>query len=558
MTAIPGRWIFLASAATVRARHTISGPTNASPAGPCPSLRSPNTASWSFADGRGVIHAGTGGATLSDIPGGPITLTWGALDGYDLPAPNSRTQNLANSATITFVGNYLPYSGTLGIKVTPETAPWKLSGPMALSGTGTTTILHALIGSYSLTWQPLAGWTTPTPNKINFTLARNQVTTFTGIYIRQTGSLRVTIAPPQALTAGGQWRRVGTTPWLNSGFTETNIPTGNYSIEFKTVSGWVAPATKSVNIAQSQTSQVSGVYSPPPGALRVTLTPSGAVSAGAKWRRVGTIAWHDSATTETAVPIGSYAVEFKDTTGWRKPANKNATISTGKTTQLSAAYTGFLEIALLSPSTIGITPSQTATLQVATSGSLPITWQWKKNGVNVSGAIGASWNIDSCQWADQGLYACVAHNAYGTAESGKIRLIVNNGGPVLQYLLGLSIDPAGLDLNDDGKINVGDLLRGIHDTPPAAPDAPQPVIGATGVALKPRLNWTDCYRAQSYSVYLWKMATARPDAPNVTGLTASQWDVPNALEAATDYWWQVVAVGAASSTEGPIWVFKTK
>ena len=87
---------------------------------------------------------------------------------------------------------------------------------------------------------------------------------------------------------------------------------------------------------------------------------------------------------------------------------------------------------------------------------------------------------------------------------------------------------------------------------------PAPASGATGLSLKPRLNWADCYRAQSFSVYLWKLAAKRPDTPNITGLHAGQWDVPTSLDTATEYRWQVIAVGAAGQTEGPIWGFKTK
>ena len=76
----------------------------------------------------------------------------------------------------------------------------------------------------------------------------------------QTGSLHVTITPPEAITAGAQWRRVGTTPWLDSGYTEA-APVGNWTIEFKALTGcWTKPANHAVVISEGSTTEDSGMY----------------------------------------------------------------------------------------------------------------------------------------------------------------------------------------------------------------------------------------------------------------------------------------------------------
>lgn len=201
----------------------------------------PNTASWSFTDGDGMIHNGTGDQTLTGVPTGSIMLTWGALAGYDTPNPNPHTQSLTNGTTVTFTGAYTPHTGTLGIKVTPATAGWSLSGPLALSNTGTTTILHAPVGSYSLAWKPLSGWTPPTPTTVSLTLAKDQVTTFTGTYTCNTCSLTIvsvhgTSSPAigshvytsgtliNASVAGSpELDTTGTTRWVCTGWTAPGL-----------------------------------------------------------------------------------------------------------------------------------------------------------------------------------------------------------------------------------------------------------------------------------------------------------------------------------------------
>lgn len=145
-------------------------------------VANPPSASWTLTDGDGGLHRGSGSTTITNVPTGSIILTWDPLANYDPPAPNPTTQTLTSGATLTFTGAYVPYAGTLGIKVTPQTAGWILSGPLALSDTGTTTVLNAPIGSYTLNWQPLAGWSAPTPNPASQILAKNQVTTITGVY----------------------------------------------------------------------------------------------------------------------------------------------------------------------------------------------------------------------------------------------------------------------------------------------------------------------------------------------------------------------------------------
>ena len=87
------------------------------------------------------------------------------------------------------------------------------------------------------------------------------------------------------------------------------------------------------------------------GSLRATIAPQGAIDAGAQWRRVGTSTWQNIGSTETAVPVGQYTLEFIDVSGWAKPGNQVVTISQGRTTLAMGTYTtqtGFLMV-MISP-----------------------------------------------------------------------------------------------------------------------------------------------------------------------------------------------------------------
>ncbi len=80
-------------------------------------------------------------------------------------------------------------------------------------------------------------------------------------------------------------------------------------------------------------------YTPPPetGSLKVTISPSEVVSAGAQWSVDGG-AWQDSNSTVGSLSVGSHTLSFKDVTGWTKPDSQTVTISAGVTTEFPASY----------------------------------------------------------------------------------------------------------------------------------------------------------------------------------------------------------------------------
>ncbi len=67
---------------------------------------SPADAPWSFVDGVQETHSGAGPATLSGVPAGYITLTWGEIANLTAPQPNPSSQSLYQNATVSFAGAY--------------------------------------------------------------------------------------------------------------------------------------------------------------------------------------------------------------------------------------------------------------------------------------------------------------------------------------------------------------------------------------------------------------------------------------------------------------------
>ncbi|MDI6797103.1 MAG: hypothetical protein QMD09_09160, partial [Desulfatibacillaceae bacterium] len=140
---------------------------------------------------------------------------------------------------------------------------------------------------------------------------------FEGELSHETGSLSVTIEPAGARAAGAQWRIDGG-EWQNSGDTIDELPLGDYTVQFKAVDGWNAPADQELAVLEDQTTQSTGIYEQQVGNVTVTIEPVEAVNAGARWR-VGGGAWQNSGATVNDLPVGPYVVEFQPVAGWTTP-----------------------------------------------------------------------------------------------------------------------------------------------------------------------------------------------------------------------------------------------
>jgi hypothetical protein len=77
------------------------------------------------------------------------------------------------------------------------------------------------------------------------------------------------------------------------------------------------------------------------------------------------------------------------------------------------------------PASQSVAVGQTALFTVAASGSAPLAYQWRKNGINIGGATAASYTTPAATAADNGaLFSVVVSNASGTATSTNAVLTV--------------------------------------------------------------------------------------------------------------------------------------
>ena len=150
-------------------------------------------------------------------------------------------------------------------------------------------------------------------------------------------SVQVTISPPGAIADGAFWR-VDNGADEAGGTIVNNLFPGTHVISFVPIGFWVTPSNVTVTIATNQTAMAAGNYSGQGGALQVTISPSGAVLAGATWQVDGG-ADQISGALLTDISAGSHLVTYKPVAGWMPPPDQFVDVPIGGLGTTNGVYT---------------------------------------------------------------------------------------------------------------------------------------------------------------------------------------------------------------------------
>ncbi len=255
------------------------------------------------------------------------------ISGWTTPA--TRKVVVKSGGTSTVVGKYRT-DGSLKVTLSPDGAVgagarWSVdAGAWRKSGT---TVEGLSVGPHEVAFKDLKGWTPPTVMKVP--VKAGKTTTIIGSYVPD-GSLKVTISPKGAVSAGARWRLDGGA-WRKSGTMLDNLSAGSHEISFKDLRGWTPEAARTVTVDSGRSVTVKGTYTRD-GSLKVTISPESAVNAGARWRADGG-AWQESGTTLDNLSAGSHEISFKDLSGWTAPGPSTVTVASGRTTTAAGEYT---------------------------------------------------------------------------------------------------------------------------------------------------------------------------------------------------------------------------
>gem|GEM_PF-3424047 len=252
-----------------------------------------------------------------------------------------------------------------------------------------------------------------TTQPIAKTVSVGQVATFT---VAATG----TPAPTY------QWRKNGT---AISGATSTSYTTpattaadnnAAFSVVVTNGAGSVTSASATLTVLSSPT------ITSQPQSQSVSVGQSATFAVTASGSPTLTYQWRKNSVTIPGATTASYVTPAATT------ADSGALFSVVVTNSHGSVTSGDATLTVASPPSITtqplpktVTEGQPATFSVVAAGSPTPSYQWRRNGVNISGATNSSYTLSSATALDDGAqFSVLVTNANGAALSGTVTLTV--------------------------------------------------------------------------------------------------------------------------------------
>ena len=179
----------------------------------------------------------------------------------------------------------------------------------------------------------------------------------------------------------------------------------------------------------------------------LSVTASGTAPLAYQWRKGGanitgaTSATYTVGSAQTS-DTGTYSVAVSNSAGSVISGNATLTVTAAA---IAPAIT-------TQPSSSSVTAGTSVSFTVTASGTAPLSFQWRKGGVNLAGANSATYTIGGVQTADAGNYSVVVSNGTGSVVSGEATLVVDAGvaarpAPTAQLINLSSRAPVGTGTN---------------------------------------------------------------------------------------------------------------
>ena len=136
-------------------------------------------------------------------------------------------------------------------------AQWSLDGGAAWHNSGET-VQNLDRVNLNLIYKSVDGWTAPPMETV--LVSNGQKSVLSRYYIKnESTGLHMELQPPQAVAAGAAWRIYGETNYLPSDST-VDMKAGTYLIEFRPLTGWLAPNNLTVAVRTGETAYVTATY----------------------------------------------------------------------------------------------------------------------------------------------------------------------------------------------------------------------------------------------------------------------------------------------------------
>ena len=167
------------------------------------------------------------------------------------------------------------------------------------------------------------------------------------------------------------------------------------------------------------------------------------------------------------------------------------------------------------PQSITVAQGNNATFSVTATGSAPLTYQWRKNGTNISGATSSTYTMTSVTSTNAGTYSVVVTNASGSVTSSN----------------------ATLTVTAPNQLPVATITTPASGATYAGGD----VINFTGTGTDPE-NGTLAASAFTWYVVFHHDTHTHPGPTAPSGVKTGSFSIPNSGETAATVWYRLYLV----------------
>ncbi|MDO8540711.1 MAG: immunoglobulin domain-containing protein [Opitutaceae bacterium] len=132
----------------------------------------------------------------------------------------------------------------------------------------------------------------------------------------------------------------------------------------------------------------------------------------------------DTNTLTSSVAVGASPRDLNvdETTGLVYVAN----VADGTVSILDATITPTAPVITVQPQGRTASAGTSVTFSVTAAGTAPLAYQWRKDGVNIADATGATLSLPNVQAGDAGAYSVVVSNSVGSVMSSTATLVLEN------------------------------------------------------------------------------------------------------------------------------------